>query len=308
MAARGNEGAIQPALATDLRQGRPLLGVALVVGATFLFACNDATNKYLLATYDVPLVAAVRYIVHTMLMVAILAPTRSRQLVQTRRTGLVIVRSLCLVVGTLLAGLALQRMPIAETTSIIYLSPVVVVLLARPILGETIGLVGWLAALGGFLGVLLIARPGGGLDPLGVAFALSNVGATVAYYLLSRVLARTEQTLALIFYSALVGAICFGLASPWYWFGTVPSPLDTLLFISLGVTAGLGHFCFTAANRYTPASLLAPMTYLHLLWAGILGWSVFGQLPDGPGLVGMVIIALAGIAVAFRSRFARRAA
>lgn len=298
------EAAAQPPV--SLTENRPLLGVLLAIAATLLFATNDATNKYLIATYDVPLTAAIRYIVHALLMLAIIAPSRGREMVTTRRTGLVVVRSVCLVVATLFAGLALQRMPIAETVSIIYLSPILVVVLARPILGEQIGLLGWLAALGGFVGVVLIARPGGGLDPAGVVFALCNVGVTVTYYLLSRILARSERTLALLFYSALVGAICFGLTMPWFWFGMVPSPLEIGLFISLGVTAGLGHFCFTAANRYAEASLLAPMGYMHLLWAGLLGWLVFGQLPDRLGLVGMAIIALAGVAAALRSRFRRR--
>lgn len=281
---------------------RPLLGVLLLLGATALFAINDATNKYLVASYDVPLVAAIRYINHTLLMLVFLGAAHSKDMFVTRRPVLVVVRGLALVVGSLFAGLALQRMPIAETTSIIYLAPILVVLLARPVLGENIGLMGWLAALAGFTGVLLIARPGAGLDPAGVAFALCNVVATVAYYLLSRVLARTEKTLALLFYSALVGAICFGLAMPWYWFGTVPSPLELGLFVSLGVTAGLGHYCFTAANRYAQASVLAPMAYMHLLWAGILGWLVFGQLPDQLGLAGMAIIAVAGVMVALRTR------
>lgn len=284
---------------------RPLLGMLLVVGATMLFAGNDAVNKYLLASYDVPLVAATRYIIHALLMIILLAPRHGRQMVETTRTGLVVIRGVCLAVGSLFAGLALQRMPIAETTAIIYLSPIMVVLLARPVLGEQIGLLGWLAALGGFVGVLLIVRPGAGLDPLGVTFALCNIGVTAAYYLLSRVLARTERTLALLFYSALAGAILFGLAAPWYWFGTMPGTLDLLLFLSLGVTAGLGHYMFTAANRYAEASKLAPMTYLHLLWAAMLGWLVFSQVPDALGLVGMGIIGLGGVISALRSRRAR---
>ena len=290
----------------SLTENRPLFGILLIVVATLMFAANDATNKYLIASYDVPLVAAIRYIVHAMLMLAVLGPSRGQELVRVRRKGLVALRSLCLVVGSLFASLALQLMPIAETTSIIYLSPILVVLLARPVLGERIGLLGWLAAMGGFAGVVLIARPGAGLDPAGVIFALCNVVVTVTYYLLSRVLARSEKTLALLFYSALAGAICFGLSMPWFWFGAMPSLFEMALFISLGLTAGIGHFCFTAANRYAEASLLAPMSYLHLLWAGLLGWLVFGQLPDGVGLAGMAIIGLAGVTVALRSRFARR--
>lgn len=293
---------------TDLRRKRPLFGVGLVIAATLLFACHDATAKHLLSTYDVPLVSAIRYVGHMLLMLAILGPSQGASLVRTRRPVLVIIRSLCLVVATLFAGLALQRMPIAETTAIIYLAPILVVLLAGPILGETIGLAGWLAAAAGFVGVVLIVRPGGGLDTFGVIFALSNVGMTVAYYLLTRLLAGSERTIVLLFYSALVGAICFGVAAPWYWFDAAPGPLDTILFISLAFSAGIGHFCFTAANRYAEASLLAPMSYTHLIWAAVLGWIVFAQSPEGAGILGMILIGLAGLGTAVRSRFAVRRA
>jgi drug/metabolite transporter (DMT)-like permease len=281
--------------------GRPLKGVVLVAGATFLFACNDVANKYLVADYDVPLVAAVRYIVHSLLMLAILAPIRGRELIDTQRTGLVVLRALCLIVGTLFFGLALQRMPVAETTAIVYLSPILVGLLAHPVLGERVGVIGWIAAVVGCVGMVLIVRPGGGLDPLGVGFALCNTAVTVAYYLLSRILARTETTLAMLFYSALVGAICFGMAAPWYLHGQAPEMVQITLFLSLGMTAGLGHYFVTAAHQLAGASLLAPITYLHLLWAGLLGWLVFGYVPPALTVFGMVVVSASGILIALRS-------
>lgn len=288
-----------------LISSQPLRGVLLLALATLLFALNDAANKYLVANYEVPLVAAVRYMVHALLMVALVAPTRGREIIETKRTGLVIIRALCLVIATLFFGLALQRMPVAETTAIVYLSPILVVLLARPLLGETIGRVGWVAVVTGFAGVLLIVRPGGGLDPLGVAFVLSNVGVTVAYYLLSRVLARSEKTLALLFYTALTGTICFGIAAPWYLTGGPPTMLQLALFLSLGVSAGLGHYFFTSAHRFAEASLLAPINYLHLLWAGLLGWLVFGHIPAPLTMLGMAIVVAAGVMVALRSALKR---
>lgn len=290
-----NEASVRP-------DRRPLVGVVLVVGATFMFACNDVTNKHLLVEHDVPLVAAVRYIVHAILMLAIVAPIQRNRLFRVNRTGLVLVRSLCLVVATFLGGLAFQRMPIAEATSIIYLAPILIVLLAQPILGERIGTGGWAAVIAGFIGVVLIVRPGSGLDPAGVIYAMSNVGFTVAYSLLSRVLAQAERTLALLFYSALAGALCFGVAMPWFWFDAIPSLMDLAMFLSLGVTAGLGHFMFTAASQFTPASMLAPVSYIHLLWATLFGWLVFGHLPDALGIAGMSIIACAGVLAALRSR------
>lgn len=299
------EPAAQAAPDAGLTANRPLLGVLLVVAATALFAGLDTANKLLVTDYNVPLVAAIRYIVHAILMLALLGPMRGREMVTTKRTGLVIVRSLCLVVATFFAGLALQRMPVAETVSIIYLSPIIVVLLARPLLGETIGAVGWIAAIAGFAGVLLIVRPGGGLDPLGVGYVLCNVVVTVAYFMLSRVLASSEKTLALLFYSALVGAICFGVALPWTLYGHAPTLLQIGLFLSLGITAGLGHYFFTAAYRFAPTSVLAPINYLHLVWAGILGWLVFSHVPEPLTIAGMLIVGGAGVMVALRSALKR---
>ena len=281
---------------------QPLRGILLCVSALFLFACLDTTTKYLSAQYNVPLIVAVRYIVHLLLMVAILAPREGRQLVQTTRTGLVLVRAACLAAASLFLGLAVQRMPIAETTAILFVAPILVVLIAGPLLHEKIGVVGWTAAILGFSGVLLIVRPGSGLDPLGTVFGLCVAVVAAAYQLLSRLLASTERTITLLFYTALVGSILFGLGLPWFWRGQAPSPLQTVLFLSMGVTGGVGHLLFTSAYRHAPASLLAPITYSQLLWAGLLGWIVFGHVPDRITLVGMCIVAISGVMVALKSR------
>lgn len=280
----------------------PLRGALLFLFGLLLFACMDVTTKYLAARYDVPLIVAVRYIVNCLLMVVLLAPARGRELVETQRTGLVLLRAGCLAVVSVLMGLALQRIPVAEATSINFLAPMLVVLIARPLLGERIGWVGWAAAIAGFGGVLLVARPGTGLDVVGISFALSAVGANVGYQLLSRVLASSERTIALLFYTAMVGAIVFGLALPWFWGGPAPGVGTVALFLSLGVYGGLGHFLFTAAYRHAPASMLAPMSYLQLLWAGLLGWLVFGHVPDALSLAGMAVIAASGLAIALKSR------
>ncbi|MBK1717118.1 EamA family transporter [Thiocystis violacea] len=279
-----------------------LRGILLLLAATVLFAGMDTTTKILTAHYEAPLVMAMRYIVHGLLMVVFLAPTQGRTLIQTQRTGLVLVRAVSLAMASLFVALALRRMPVGETVSIVFLAPVLVVLLARPILGERIGWLGWLAAVTGFVGVLLIVRPGGGLDPTGVLFALCGAGATVVYFLLSRVLASTEQTLSLLFYAALVGALGFGGSLPWTWGGPVPTTLELILFLAMGVAAVLGHFLLTAAYRQAPASLLAPMSYLQLLWVGLLGWLALGHVPDHLSLLGMAVVAVAGVMSALAAR------
>ena len=213
-----------------------------------------------------------------------------------------VVRALCLAAASFLFGSALAYLPVADATAINFLAPILLVAAAGRFLGERVGWVGWLAALLGFAGVLLIARPGRGLDTVGVLFALGAVVANLSYQFLSRLLAATERTVALLFYTALAGSIVYGLALPWFVGERVPSAFEALLLTSLGLYGGLGHFLLTAAFRDAPASLLAPLNYLQLLWAGLLGWLVFGHLPDRLSLLGMAIIVASGVLVAFKTR------
>lgn len=279
-----------------------LRGVLLVIAATLLFAAGDVTFKYLVGVYPVPLILGIRYIIHLILILALTGPSQGRALFATQRTGLVAVRAGCIVSASILMGWALQLQPVAESLAIYFLAPVLVVLVARPLLGERIGLAGWAAAIMGFCGVLLIVRPGGALDPWGTVFMLANAAVMAAYMLLSRMLASTERTLAMLLYVALIGAMIFGLSLPFYWDGFSPSLLDMALFLGIGATAMGGHYLFTAAYRLADASILSPMLYVHLLWAGVLSWLAFGHVPDGLSLAGMGVIAASGAVVALRSR------
>lgn len=283
-------------------------GALLFVLGVFLFACMDTTIKYLAAIWAVPVVIAVRYVVHCLLMATLLGPTRWRELVRTQRTALVLARATCLALASVLFGSALQRMPVGEATAFLFVAPLIVVVVGGLVLRETVGVLGWLAVVTGFVGILLIARPGGGLDPVGVALALCTACLAATYGLLSRVLARTESTLALLFYTALVGAVGFSLVAPFFWGGPQPTPWQAALLVSLGVFGGVGHFLFTAAHRDAPASTLAPLAYAQLVFAALLGWIVFGHVPDRLAVLGMAIVTAAGVMAALKSRLATRAA
>jgi len=291
-----------------MTNAHPVRAVLLFNLAVLLFACLDTSTKYLTHDFDAPLVVSARYVGHLLLMMIFIAPGGMQRMTATRRTGLVWVRSFCLAAGSLFIALALQRMPVAETTAIMFIAPLFIVLAAGPLLGERIGRTGWLAALMGFAGVLLIARPGSGLAPVGVLCALASVLAIASYQLLSRVLATTEQTLAQLFYSAVAGSVIFGTMVPLFWPERMPTLLEGALFACLGLFGGVGHFMLTAAYRHAPASLLAPMNYLQLLWALLLGWLVFDQVPDAIGMLGMAIVAGSGVIVALRSGSSARSA
>ena len=285
-----------------MSHAHPLRGVLYLLGGLLMFACMDTTVKYLTASYSVPLIFAVRYGVNLLLITAIFAPRQGRHLIETNRTGLVLLRGACLACVSLAVGFALQRMPVAETTAIGYVAPLIIVLAAGPLLGERVGWVGWTAAVLGFAGVLLIVRPGSGLEPFGVACALGAAVFNAAYQLLSRLLATTERTRALLFYTALIGTLAFGAVVPWFLGDRAPSVVEMLLFLMVGSFGTIGHWFLTTAYTHADASLLAPMTYLQLLWAGLFGWLIFDHLPDLVSLLGMAIVAASGVLIALKTR------
>ena len=293
------------AVASVSKAVHPLRAVLLVMAAVFLFACMDTSTKVLTTDYPPPIVIAVRYAVQCLLMLVILAPSQGRRMVATQRTGMVVLRAICLALASVIMAIAFHRLPIAEATAIVFLSPLLVVLISGTVLHERVGGFGIIAAVAGFAGVLLIARPGAGLDPLGVACALVGAVLIASYQLMSRLLARTENTIPMLFYTALMGTLIYGLLFPWFWEGRMPDAQQALLFVCTGAAGGLGHFLFTAAHRHAPASVLAPVMYIQLVWAGLLGWLVFGHVADGVSIVGMVIVAAAGAAVALRSHLPR---
>lgn len=282
-------------------EGRPLRGVALVVAATFLFAVADTLGKHLAMLYAASMILAARYTVNLALVALVMGPRHGAALWRTRRTGLVILRGLCLAVASITMLLALRRMPVAETVAIIYIAPVLVMLGAGTLLREKVGFLGWVGAGLGFAGVLLIARPGSGLDPLGVALALANACLATGYHLLTRVLSRTETTMAMMFHTALVGTAVFVALTLVLRSETLPSAFDASLMLALGALATVGHLMFTSAYREAPASTLAPVNYLHIAFATVLGALVFAQVPDVLGFAGMALIAAAGLLAAWRA-------
>lgn len=283
------------------REGNPLKGVALVLAATLLFAGGDTLGKQLSMLYAATLVLAARYLINLVLVLATMWPRHRSAVWQTQRTGLVLLRGLLLAAATVTMLLALRVMPVAETVAIIYITPVLLMLAAGPILGERVSALGWLCAALGFAGVLLIARPGGGLDPWGVILGLSNAVLGTGYHLLTRILTRTETTMALMFHTALVGSILSVGATLVIVGQPMPTLPDIGLILVYGTFATIGHLLLTSAYREAPASILAPVNYMHIGFATVLGWLVFRQLPDAPGFAGMALIAAAGFLAALKA-------
>ena len=275
-------------------------GILFFLTGLFLFSTVDTTAKYLTSFYSVQLLVWARFAVHLVIMLAVVAPTMGRELIVTQRPVLMTFRALLLVLSSLFIQTAFRTLPIAETTAVFFVSPVLVALLAGPMLGEKVSGKIWFATLTGFCGVLVIARPGGSLLGSGLFYTLAAALCFSLYQILTRKLADTEPTMRQLFYTALIGTLAMSAIIPPYWTGEIPSPMHGLLIVSLGVWGGLGHFLLIGAYRTTPASTLSPMTYFQLIFASLLGWAVFGQFPDLISLLGMLIIVAAGLSLALR--------
>ncbi|WP_334192295.1 DMT family transporter [Pararhodobacter sp.] len=277
---------------------RLLLGIGLAVSAVFLFAAGDTLTKVLTDRHPVERIAAVRYAVGLLILLIFVAPRAGRQLWTVRRPVLVAIRALILTLATLVIGYALRLLPVGETIAIMYLAPFAVMALAVPLLGEKVTRTGWVLAALGFAGVLLIVRPGSALNPAGVGLALLLAAANTVFHLMTRVLTRTETPLALLFWVNAIGAAFFLVAALPTMDAPLPDLTDAAMMAALGAIFTLGHFLFGMAYREAPTSLIAPVNYLHFVWATLMGWSLFGHIPDAVTLAGMGLILVSGSAIA----------
>lgn len=284
-----------------------LRGIFLMLCAVLLFASMDATAKWLTAKYPVPMLVWARYLVHCVLMLVFLFPSHGRRLWYSPRPGLQIARALMLLGVTGFTMLGFRLLSLTVATTIAFVAPLLVGLLAGPVLKEKVGSIQAVALLVGLVGVVLIARPGGEVPLLGVVFAGLGALCYTVYQLLTRMLAPFESSVTMLFYTALVGTLMSSLALPWTWTEIHPGGLDTLLICMLGVLGGSGHYLLIRAFRITPASTLAPFLYAQLVWAGLLDLIIFAHLPDGTTWIGIALIVAAGLAVVVKEKIARNA-
>jgi len=286
-----------------MAEARPFIGILLMLGAGLCFAALDATSKHLTQTFSVPMLVWARYTVHFVLMVIFLAPSMRARLIATRRPVALIARALMLVGTTGFAMAGISIMPLAESTAFLFVTPMIVVLLASWLLKESVSRGRWIAIAAGFAGALLIARPGGALSVQGIILMSLAAGCYSIYQVQTRQMSLTENTVTMLFYTALVGTVSMSLAAPLFWGGPMPDAWQGLGIASLGIYGGTGHLLMTRAFRHAPASTLSPFLYAQLVWAMLLGWMFYDHLPDLLSVTGMAVIAGSSLSIALSERF-----
>ncbi len=205
---------------------------------------------------------------------------------------------------------ALTRLPLADATAISFASPLITVALAAIILKERVRIYRWSAVVIGFAGVIVMLIPhldigryaviGGAAAAAGSMFAVISAFCNAGTVIQTRRLTKSETTSSIVFYFSLVCAIAGALTLPFAWHS--PTPRELIALIALGVLGGFAHILLTESYRYGTASLVAPFDYTSMLWALLLGYWLFGELPDTLVYVGASIVAAAGLFVIWRER------
>lgn len=269
-------------------------GILLMIAAVTCFSALDATAKW--ASQSIPPLqtAGLRYLSGFVFIAALVRPWSRVGVWRPSSLKLQCARGLALVASTIFAFTALHYLPLGQATAITFASPLLVVLLAGPVLGEWPGPHRVGAALVGFVGVVVAIRPGLHMHPA-VFIALLTACANACYALITRRLAGRDRPKTTLFWSGLVGAAATAPVLPLVWTGT--SAIVWLAIGLMGLLATGGHYLLILANERAPASVLAPFTYTQLAGATCFGFLVFGTVPDGTTLLGAAIIAGSGIAL-----------
>jgi drug/metabolite transporter (DMT)-like permease len=280
--------------ATVLPSARSLLhGIGFMLFMTLCFSSLDASAKYISSELPLFVVVWGRYVFHFLFVTLFFFRGAPGSILYTRRLKLQILRSVLLVGSGVSLGGALMYLPLADCTIISFASPLLVTALSFPLLGESVGMHRWGVVIFGLFGTLLVIRPGMGIFhwasilPLVTAFFYANMQIT------TRILGRTDHPLTTLFYSSTGGLLVSSMAVFFVW--VTPSPEQWLVLVWLGFLGAVGHYFMIKAFEIAPASLLVPFDYVTLIWAMLLGFFLFRDLPDGWTIAGAAVIITSGL-------------
>lgn len=276
--------------------------VLLIMCAGVLLASQDGGARYLSMVYPLVMVIWARYVAQSSLMLVLFSPRMGWRILRTQRPWLQLLRGCSLVAVSLLFIGGLAYIPLAEATAVIFLAPLMLTLYSA-LTGERISRGQWTSLTFSLLGVLVIVRPGSELFTPAILLPVAAAASYAAYQLITRKLSNTDHPVTSNFLSSLVGTLLLSLLVPFFW--ETPTPGMALKMFGLGALGMVAHLLLTQALRIASAASLAPFTYLNIVFAGLVGWVLFDQVPDLPAMLGMGIIIASGVGFALASRRAQ---
>lgn len=273
-------------------------GILLTLFAVSCFGIMDGLSKFLVTLYPTPFVLWIRHLAGVPLVLLVLGLRRIPSLARSARPALQAGRAILLVVQMGLVMICFRLLPLADVHSIMAATPLIVTALSMPLLGEQVGWRRWVAVGIGFVGVLVIVRPG--LTTVHPALLIAVVGTfmNAVYNILTRKAACYDRSETSWLWQSLVAAAALTLVGPFYW--VTPEPRHWALLLMLAALAAIGHYSLVRALSLAPAVVVQPFTYTQLVWGIIIGYLVFADLPDRFTIGGAAMIISAGIYAAWR--------
>ena len=291
--------------AHDQRRLR-LTGIALMCGAVAAFACLDCMAKYLGTHMDVLQVVGARYVSAFLIALMFSNPINRPGLLRTGRPALQLGRSVLLLGSTVFNFTAFRYLQLDEALAILFSTPFLVAILAGPVLGEWVGWRRWTAIMVGFVGVLVVVRPGLGGLQWAALLSLGSAFCYAGYSITTRMLSTTDSSETTLFYANLFGFVVMLPVLPFVWTAP-PSWIDWVLMVAVGAFGAGGHFLLILAHRHAPASVLSPFIYTQIVWATTLGYLVFANVPSHWTIAGAAIVIASGLYLLNRERKVRGA-
>jgi drug/metabolite transporter (DMT)-like permease len=285
------------------RADRPFKGIALILASTVFLGASDVTAKYLSASLPSIEIAWIRFLVFALIMSPAMLPGSPLFALRTERRGLHLLRGAALLGSSLFFISGLRYLPIAEASATGFVSPLFVTALSIIFLGEKVGLRRWIATALGLLGVIIILRPGTGAFHPAAFFPLVSALAWACTLIMTRMMSGSERAVTTMTYSSIAGVCILSTLVPFVW--VAPTLHDILFGVFIGVASTAGQWIVVLAFRYADASVLAPFSYTQLLWVSILGFLVFGEVPDIWTITGAAFIVASGLYTAHRERVRR---
>lgn len=280
------------------------IGILLMCCALVCFACLDASGKWLSRHVPVWEVVWARYLGATVLVLLFINPWTTERMFATTRPVIQTIRACLLFGSTVFNFFALRKLQLAETMAIQFAMPLLVSLLAGPILGEWVGMRRLAAICVGFVGVLVVLRPGSGAIDPAAGFAVGGLFCYAFYSMLTRLLASSDPSRTTTLFSSVSGVVFLTPALPFFWVW----PGEWLVWLLLGVVGffgGFGHWLLIIAHSRAPAAVLAPFVYTQIVWATGFGYFVFGDIPGPFTLAGALIVVCSGLYLFARERLRR---
>jgi len=280
-------------------------GILYMIAAVFLFALINAAVKLSVASVPVTEVMFFRCLFALLPTSLLVLGHGGWRTLRTRRINWHITRALVQFASMSCIFMAFKLMPLADAVALSFSAPLFMTLFSIPILGERVGPYRWSAVLIGFVGVLVMARPGAGTLTLGAMFAIANAVLSASVTIGIRRLSVTESSSTLVFYQTSITAVFAALLLPFGW--VTPSGQELLLLALIGLGSGCAQYLWAQAFRFAPAAVAAPFSYMSMIWAMSLGYLLWGDLPTQALLVGAAIVAASGLFIAYRETIRRAA-